>query len=107
MGLDERVEAEACGDLHQVRDLAVVEVAQQEQRRVGSRITCRLEMLVGGEEPLREERGSRRGSGCPEIVPGAAKSLVHEHRDRSRSGGSVGGCDQGRVGIRADVPRRR
>ena len=105
--LDERVEAEPRGDLHQVRDLGVVEIAQQQQRRVGARVPRGLEMLVGREEPLGEERGGRRGACRSQVVPRAAEALVDEHRDRRRSGGGVGGGDQGRVGVRAQVAGRR
>ena len=85
---------------------AVVEVAQQEQHRVGARLLRRAQVLVGREEALGEERRRRRGAGGAEVVPGAAEALVDEHGDRSRAGAGVGGGDHGRVGIGTQVAGR-
>jgi len=56
VGLDERVEADRLGVRHQGSRTPVVEIAQDEERRVG---TCGLQVVelgLFGEESLAEER---------------------------------------------------
>ena len=61
--LDQRVEPELGGTRQQPPRLLVVEVAQEEERRVRSGLAHLAEILLAREEPLREQRkrGRRRG----------------------------------------------
>src|SRR5205814_6344078 len=68
VGLDERVEAELAGPPLELRRPRVVEVAEQEEDGVGSRLRERADVLLGAEEALAEQRQARRRARRPEIV---------------------------------------
>ena len=105
--LDERVEADGGGGGHQSRAGRVVEVAQDEQNRVGAGLDRRAQVVVRREEALREERELRPRPGGAEIVPAPAEALlVDQHRHRSRAGALVAGGESCRVGVRAEVAER-
>ena len=64
----------------------VVEVAKEQQRRVGARLARRAQVVLGREEALREQRQRRRRARRSQVVQVAAEALVDEHGDRRRAG---------------------
>ena len=101
--LDERVEAEGGRLAHQRGTRRVVEVAKEEQHRVGTGEGGGAQVVVGAEEPLGEQRQRRGRAGGAQIAPGAGKALVDEHRHRPRAGLLVGSCDERHVPARTQV----
>ena len=107
MRLDERLEPELGGGVEQPPRRRVVEVAQQQQRRVGARVARGAQVLLGREEPLREQRQRRRRARRTQVVPRAAEALVDEDRDRGRAGALVRGGERCRIGVGTQVAGRR
>ena len=107
VGFDERVEAERRGRLQERAYRRVVEVAQQEERRIGACFARRAQMLLRREEPFREERERRGRPRGAQVVPRAAEALVDEDRRRGRAGPLVRGSERSRVGVGPKVARRR
>ena len=105
--LDERVEPEPVGLGHQRDRRVVVEVAQQEQRRVRAGLLRRPQVVRRGEEALGEERHVARGACRTEIVPRAGEALVDEDRDGGRAGPAIRRRDARRVRVRVVGRRRR
>jgi hypothetical protein len=92
MGLDEGVELELMGCLHQSRGLLVVEVSQEQQDCVRS-ASFQLGQLVRlAKKAFRQERHRRRGACRAQVVDRACETLVDEHRDGRGAGAlEVGG----------------
>ena len=84
VGLDERLEPEIGGGREESRHLVVVEIAQQQERRIRAGLACRAQVVGAREEALREQRQRGRGARRAQVVPRAAEALVDEDRDRSR-----------------------
>src|SRR5581483_4548811 len=82
--LDERVETDRLRVAHQRRARLVVEVAEDQQCRVGAGLAQLAEVILGGEEALREERDVGQRARGPQIAERAAEPLVDEHGDRAR-----------------------
>ena len=72
--LDEGVEAEVARGVEQAPRRLVVEVAQDEERGVGSGLARRPQVVLCREEPLREQRQPRGGARCAQVVPGARRT---------------------------------
>ncbi len=89
--LDERVEPEGLRVLQQPRTRLVVEIAKDEERRVGAGLARRPQMVGRREEALGEQRQRRFRPGRAQVVPRAGEPLVHEHRHRARPGALVAG----------------
>ncbi len=87
--LDKRVEASFLGRAHQLARSPVVEVTQDEQRRVGARVPRLAQMRVGREEPLREQGQLRRRARRAQVVDGAGERVVDEDGDGPRASGLV------------------
>ena len=101
MSLHERVQAENAGELAQVANLRVGEIAQDQQHGVGARPGELANLLLLGEEALPEQGRSRCRSGRAQVGERAAEALVHEHRDRRRADVREGACQPRRVGVDA------
>src|SRR5256714_1178681 len=89
VGLHERVESELLRDAHELSCRRVVEVAEDEERRVGARLPPVPPVLLRPEETLCEQR---QADGCarrPQIVERARERVVDEDRNRTRSTGLV------------------
>ena len=104
--LDERVQTELVGSAHERGHAAVVEVSQEEQHSVRARFPGRVQMLIGREETLREQRQPDTGSGGSQIVPVAAEALVDEDRDDRSAGALVVGGESAGLGVGPDVTER-
>ena len=101
--LDERVEAELAGQPRQRTDLVVVEVAQEQEHGIGSGLLGGPQVLLGREEPLREQRHAGARARRAEVVPGAAEALVDEDGDRRGAGRCILPRDPRGVGVGTDV----
>ncbi len=87
----------------QLPGCAVVEVAQEQEHGVGARRAHLLELRPGGEEPLGEQRHSRRRSRLPQVLSRPAEALVDEDRDSSRTGALERLRQDGRLGVGPQV----
>jgi hypothetical protein len=81
----------------------VVEVAQDQQRGVGARVTRGAQVLRRREEALGEQRQVRHGAGGAQVVPAAGKALVDEHRHGGGAAARVRLRVPRRIGARVDV----
>ena len=88
MCLDERFEAELTRVRHERRRPLVVDVAEQDQHRVGSGELGLEQVEFFGEEPLGEQRNRRRRPRLLEILERAPEALVDE--DRHGDGAGMG-----------------
>ena len=107
VGLDERVEAELVRGAHELRGRRVVEVAEDEERRVGARLPQLAQVLLGREEALGEQRQADGRARRTQVVERAGERVVHEHRDGARSSALVRGHDVLDPRSGADVAGRR
>jgi hypothetical protein len=83
--LDERVELELAGGRHQLLHPRVVEIAQQQQHRIGAEVSQLLQLGALGEKPLCEQghaAGRARGS---EISGAPSEALIDQDRDGRRA----------------------
>jgi hypothetical protein len=69
VGFDEHVEAELAGRDHELRGRQVVQVAEQEERRVGACLPGVGKVLGRGEKPFGEQRERGSGARGSEVVP--------------------------------------
>jgi hypothetical protein len=81
--LDERVETELRSDGHESRRRAVVQVAQQQQRRIGPASRSSRSCDSSRKNPLPSSGHVRRGPRGPQVGQGPAEPRVHQHRDGS------------------------
>src|SRR4029453_15990756 len=88
-------------------DGRVSEVAQDEERRVRSRVPRRPEVLLGREEPLREQRQPRRAARRTETVPRSPEPLIDEKPNPAAPGPLVRGGDDCRGSIGTEVASER
>ena len=106
--LDEGIQAGRGRRGHEARTGHVVEVAEQEQQRVGARFGRGLHVGFIREEALGEQGDAGRGPRGPQVVPAAAEALgVDEDRHGGGPGPLVGGGKLGGVGIGTQVAHGR
>ena len=100
--LDEHVELQLRRVAEQRGGAAVVDVTQQEQRRVGAGELHLQKLQLLGEEALREQRriGCRRACGL-QIGERAVETLVDEDRHCRRSRAAERDGELDRIGARA------
>ncbi len=95
---DEGIEPTCRGLSHELGSRSVVEVAKDEEDRVGPSLGGNMDVRLGAEESLREEWEGGSSPGSTEIVPASAETLaVNEDRHCRRAGALVGACDRRRV----------
>src|SRR5207247_2509207 len=82
----------------------VVEVAEQDEDRVGTRAPGLQQLELFGEETLGEERHRSRGACGLEIVERAAEALIDENRDGCGARVRELRGESGRVGVGTEVP---
>ena len=85
VSLHERVEAELFGDSQQSRGRRVVEVAQDEERRVRAGLPHLAQLLLRREEALREQRHASGRPCSAKVVERARERGVDEDGDGARS----------------------
>ncbi len=105
--LDERVQSELRRLAQQPRGLLVVEVAEDEQRRVGAGVAHGREVVARGEEAFREQRRLRRRACGAQVVERAREPLVDEHGDRRCAVRRVRGDELLDARVGSDVAHRR
>ena len=104
--LDERVEPERRGGAHELCGARVVEVAEQDERRVGSRLSETPQVVLLAEEALAEERCVGGRAGRAEVVERAAEALVDEDGERCRAGRREARGERGGIGVGPQVADR-
>ena len=107
VGFDERVQPEPSSLGEQRPCARVVHVAEQDQRGVGAGCLQLGEVGLLREEALAEQRELRRCARGAEVVERAAEAVVDEHREGGRSVVGELRREQRRVGIAAQLARRR
>ena len=105
--LDQDVEAQIVGRGEEESRLTVVQVTQEQERRVGARFLGLDQVVTVPEEPLGEKWDGARGPCRPQVVPRSAEALVDQDRDRCRPGRLVGEGEKPGIGVRAQVAGRR
>ena len=104
--LDERVEADPLCVDHERRSPPVVEVAQDQKRRIGSGLLQLVELGLVREEPLRQEGQARGGARRPQVGDRTGEPLVDEDRDRRRTGALERSGELGGVGVEPEIASR-
>ena len=104
--LDERVEPDRPCVGHERGGPPVVEVAQDQKRCVGARVLQVVELRLGREEPLGQERQPGGGARSTKVVDGAREALVDEDRDGCRAGLLELRRQPGRIRVGPEVARR-
>jgi hypothetical protein len=87
--------------------MLVVQVAKQQENRVRPRPSQLVELPLGGEEALRKQRDVRRRTRGGEIRDLPTELLVDQDGESRRAGALERRRELARVGVRAQIARRR